>query len=276
MVLSVKLFNVFCDLATKVFYCASFTVTMAKNLIDRISVESPCSESWDEMTGNANVRFCSHCSKDVHNLSEITRKQAEALIKRSNGKLCVRYRADQNGRVINQPPMLTKITRRATVAAGVLAASLAAGTAVYAQGDARFSKADPLTEKTVAVKENKSSKNAASISGVVMDEKKAVILDAKVLLFRISNDDERVKVAETVPFASGSLTGQFFFKDTEVGDYELVFLSPGFEQLKKQIKLENDVEIKIVATLIVGWLMGEIIIIEDTKIKMDDYDKPLF
>ena len=56
-----------------------------KKLLDSINVKSPCSESWDEMFGNDEVRFCSHCAKNVHNLSAMTRQKAKELIKNSNG-----------------------------------------------------------------------------------------------------------------------------------------------------------------------------------------------
>jgi hypothetical protein len=36
---------------------------MTKKFIDSIRVADPCHESWDEMTGNDRVRFCSHCAK---------------------------------------------------------------------------------------------------------------------------------------------------------------------------------------------------------------------
>ena len=59
------------------------------SFIDGIEVKSPCGESWDEMAGNDIVRFCSHCSKNVNNLSELTRRQAEKLFRKSGGSLCV-------------------------------------------------------------------------------------------------------------------------------------------------------------------------------------------
>ena len=31
------------------------------NFLDSINVESPCSESRDEMQGSEQIRFCSHC-----------------------------------------------------------------------------------------------------------------------------------------------------------------------------------------------------------------------
>ena len=107
---------------------------MKKDFLDSINVKSPCSESWDEMKGNDEVRFCSHCAKNVHDISAMTRAKAEKLVKNSNGKLCVRYVKNPNGKLITTPPKLTQIKRRATFAAGILATSLTFSALTYAQG----------------------------------------------------------------------------------------------------------------------------------------------
>src|SRR4030095_12459952 len=65
-----------------------------KSFVDSIRVANSCSENWDEMTGNDRVRFCSHCAKDVNNISAMTRKEAARLVRKSGGRLCVRYRTD--------------------------------------------------------------------------------------------------------------------------------------------------------------------------------------
>jgi hypothetical protein len=48
------------------------------------------------MRGNDSSRFCSHCRLNVFNIAEMTRPEAEELIRTKNGRLCVRYyrRAD--------------------------------------------------------------------------------------------------------------------------------------------------------------------------------------
>jgi hypothetical protein len=52
---------------------------MKKKFIDSVRVKDPCTEAWDKMMGNDRVRFCSHCAKDVNNLSEMPRKEARKL-----------------------------------------------------------------------------------------------------------------------------------------------------------------------------------------------------
>src|SRR5215213_9628134 len=104
-----------------------------KIFIDSIRVADPCTENWDEMTGNDRVRFCSHCAKDVNNISEMTRKEAARLVRKSDGRLCVRYRTDPK---TNSPVFAQRISAfaRHGAAAGVLGASLLAAGA-YAQGE---------------------------------------------------------------------------------------------------------------------------------------------
>ena len=105
-----------------------------KSFIEALEVKSPCTEDWDEMTGNEEVRFCTHCSKNVNNISEMTRKDARRLVRKSEGRLCVRYRTDPKTGLPIFAAKLTRIARRTGVAAGVLGASLAMAGGVYAQG----------------------------------------------------------------------------------------------------------------------------------------------
>ncbi|HZZ79648.1 MAG TPA: hypothetical protein VFE62_14100 [Gemmataceae bacterium] len=59
--------------------------------LDQIQVASPCTASWNDMIGDERTRFCEHCSQHVYNLSEMTRKEAEALVLEREGKMCVRF-----------------------------------------------------------------------------------------------------------------------------------------------------------------------------------------
>lgn len=113
---------------------------MKKKFIDSVRVKDPCTQSWDEMVGNDKVRFCTHCAKDVNNLSSMTRKEALRIVRRSGGSLCIRYvqRPETNGPMFAGE--LTQITRRRAplIAASVMTASLSLTTIAYAQGGAAF------------------------------------------------------------------------------------------------------------------------------------------
>ena len=106
-----------------------------KSFIDSIRVNDPCNENWDEMTGNDRVRFCSHCSKNVNDISKLTRKHALRLVRESNGQLCVRYVQHPKTKAPIFADRLYQISRRAPLmAAGVMTASLSLATMTYAQG----------------------------------------------------------------------------------------------------------------------------------------------
>src|SRR5215210_513120 len=109
---------------------------VSATILDRITIPSPCSADWDEMTGNERVRFCLHCSKHVNNLSEMTRKKALELVARSKGQLCVRYYRPPSGPVQTVGPQrqLYQIKRRASrLAAGAFTAALTLCSSVAAQ-----------------------------------------------------------------------------------------------------------------------------------------------
>ena len=103
---------------------------MKRNLriLDRVQVKSPCTEDWNEMVGNDEVRFCSHCSQHVHNLSAMTRREAEALVLKSNGNLCIRYlRRPEDQQIVTLPDWMDRPALRRIVlpvAAGVIAVVL--------------------------------------------------------------------------------------------------------------------------------------------------------
>ena len=71
-------------------------------MLDEIRVASPCSADWDEMSGDARVRFCGKCEKNVYNLSQMTRDEAESLVREKEGRLCVRFYMRADGTMLTQ------------------------------------------------------------------------------------------------------------------------------------------------------------------------------
>src|SRR5882672_8167609 len=76
------------------------SLNMKRIKLDLIQTPSPCSVGWDSMTGNDRERFCKQCNHTVHNLSAMTRKQAEAFFANANGRVCARYSRRADGSVI--------------------------------------------------------------------------------------------------------------------------------------------------------------------------------
>jgi len=70
--------------------------------LGRIRIAAPCKAEWKWMYGNDRVRFCGQCSQNVFNLSAMTTEEAEDLIRRSEGRLCVRFYRRQDGTILTR------------------------------------------------------------------------------------------------------------------------------------------------------------------------------
>jgi hypothetical protein len=106
--------------------------------LDHVKIAAPCSVDWDQMFSfeDKRVRFCAQCNLNVYNLSGMSRREAEALITKTEGRLCVRFYRRADGSILtrNCPVGLKAIKRRvAWVAQFVLGMvlSLASGLGLY-------------------------------------------------------------------------------------------------------------------------------------------------
>ncbi|MBK7750098.1 MAG: hypothetical protein IPP57_17445 [Candidatus Obscuribacter sp.] len=84
------------------------------DLLGRFSITSPCPMSFNDMQGDDKVRFCSQCSKNVHNLSNMSKAEAAELVRKSDGKICAFIRRDERGKIItdNCPQFLRNARNR--------------------------------------------------------------------------------------------------------------------------------------------------------------------
>ena len=97
-------------------------------LLARIRVATPCHADWDEMTGDERVRHCAHCKKDVFNLSDMSREQAERLIIEKHRDLCARYYQRTDGTILLADCSVGIRQKRTTRVLAAGAAAMLAGT----------------------------------------------------------------------------------------------------------------------------------------------------
>ena len=192
----------------------------AKNFLNNVTINSPCTADWNSMIGNDQVRFCEHCSLEVHNLSRMTRNQAERLVARSNGRLCVRYHHDPAGRPVTLPvgQKLHRISRRVSrIAAGAFTATLSVTSAV-AQNSPSFQSGNSNIPS--ATQPNARWALGSSIAGTITDQNGAAIPGATIFL---SNRESSVAL-----YASTDFNGQFRIEGLQAGVYQLRVEAPGF------------------------------------------------
>lgn len=196
------------------------------SLLDHLKIASPCSESWDSMRGDDEVRFCSHCDLSVHNLSEMTRAKAMALVRRSQGRLCVRYYRQPDGTIQTATPPLHHIKRRVSrIAAGAFTATLSLCASVAAQTtattDSSTSNNVQIVSQQDSVRPDNQDGSGGALAGTVTDPNGGVIPAAKVTLV-----DEKTNREQS---ATTNDEGAFRFQSLPAGDYTLkVEGTPGF------------------------------------------------
>ena len=69
---------------------------------DALRIATPCTASWDLMTGDARRRFCGQCRLHVYDVSELTRGEAETLLRKGEGRVCMRLHRRADGRIVTK------------------------------------------------------------------------------------------------------------------------------------------------------------------------------
>jgi hypothetical protein len=130
--------------------------------LENIHIASPCRADWNEMTGDDRVRTCAACAKQVFNLSEMTRAEAEALLADRNGDLCGRYYQRRDGTILLAD--CTVGGSGARTRSFVLATALAAGAAY-----AKLHRGSPPSEATTVSTTTDEAPAEVSVSGTEHD-----------------------------------------------------------------------------------------------------------
>src|SRR4051794_39999275 len=71
-------------------------------VLEQLEIASPCKVNWDDMAGTDQVRSCQQCQLSVYNISEMSRHDAEELLRGANGRMCIRMYKRHDGTVITQ------------------------------------------------------------------------------------------------------------------------------------------------------------------------------
>jgi len=188
--------------------------------LDTLTVPSTCPADWASMVGNEEVRFCQHCNLHVHNLSEMTRGQAQRLVARSRGRLCVRYLNRPDGQIHTQPisRRISAVSRRLSrLAAGAFTASLSVTSAV-AQSSTNCQSGNCDNSPIAQISPRWAL--GARVIGVVTDQNGAVIAGASIMLVNTQTN--------AALYTSTDFSGLFRFEGLDAGVYNLRVESSGF------------------------------------------------
>jgi hypothetical protein len=221
--------------------------------LEHVRVTSPCSYDWDSMIGNDQVRFCAHCNLSVHNLSEMTPKQALRLVVGSRGRLCVRYRQapDDTIETARLPARLHQIKRRATrLAAGAFSAALSLTSTAAAAQPAPSSRVALLSgvegaALTQTPRAQSLQPSGSTLVGQILDPAGAAVPGSRIILTNAQTGIEQTTTSND--------EGQYLFRSVEAGLYTLRVEQAGFKTAIVEGIALNDDDVKMVnATLEVG------------------------
>ncbi len=101
------------------------------DILKSVSIASPCEARWDDMLGDDKTRHCSLCAMNVHNLSAMSREEAEEFVARARAgdgsrRTCIRFYQRADGTILTRdcPRGLAAARARLARAAGRIAAVL--------------------------------------------------------------------------------------------------------------------------------------------------------
>jgi hypothetical protein len=213
--------------------------------IDHLRVASPCPANWEQMSGDDRVRFCDLCNLHVYNISQMTRREAETLVTKTEGRLCARFFRRADGTVITKdcPVGLRAIRRRvAKVAGAALAALMSLAATVAGQKPTEKDKSSCRRQVTITKSSPESNQEAGSIFGTVLDQNGAVVAGVKIKVAR--------KNSTTLATTTTNEKGEFQFRGLDSDTYELRLEASQFTALIiTEIKIDDKDIVTVAAIL---------------------------
>ncbi len=182
----------------------------------KLSVDSPCHQSWDNMQEADQGRFCSECRKTVIDFTTWSNAALYQFFSKSSGNVCGRFLSTQLNKPINIPHQPHSRLYRLTIALG-LTLICTQTPAMLAQN--RPPKAQQLVIIGDTIATNK-PKNSGSIQGKIVDEKKEPLLSVTVMVYQGGE------------LKGGNVTdydGNYIIQPLAQGEYDLLVTYVGYD-----------------------------------------------
>ncbi len=236
--------------------------------LDTIRVNRPCASDWEGMVGDDRMRFCAECDKQVYNLSSMTRREIESLVRNTGGKFCARVIRDTDGSVITASPNtgLHPGNLRASKIATAIVTTVLTCQSVSAQSVSQNNlpkviQADSSTQPNEKSKERESQ--TTTLRGTVQDITEAVIANARITLTNLATKQEFQTQTKD--------DGVFEISNLDEGLYKFKVVSPGFSAFQKNwMPIQPGGERNLRITLLVG-MQGEVVLVGDRRSLYDRF-----
>ena len=73
-----------------------------KYTLENVTVPNPCPMSWEQMTGNDEIRHCASCQHKVYNISEMPKRRALKVLNQPENTVCISYYRDDQNQIVTQ------------------------------------------------------------------------------------------------------------------------------------------------------------------------------
>jgi hypothetical protein len=114
-----------------------------------VKISKPCSESWASMTDSGKGRYCSHCTKNVVDFTQLTDNEILQLVENATGKLCGRFNQEQLNRCLIQTGKKSVNPQLYKILAGLLLLSSAENSIAHEEKSATSIVAQPVNDNLV-------------------------------------------------------------------------------------------------------------------------------
>jgi hypothetical protein len=206
--------------------------------INKLRVASPCSVSWNSMTGSDQKRFCDSCQLNVYNFAEMTAEEVRNLIAESEGRICGRLYRRTDGTVLTKDcPVGFRVYRQRV--ARFAGAALATVLGLFSVSFAQKTDEKPADASQIKIVRMVSQENI--LSGTVIDQNGGVIPNAEITLR---------KGTEIIVSMRSDEKGVFSIPALIAGDYSLEIKALDFKTLiVENVKIGENEKSQIDVTL---------------------------
>ncbi|MDX6611174.1 MAG: hypothetical protein QOD75_360 [Blastocatellia bacterium] len=227
-----------------------------EELLNSLSIASPCPVDWTQMTGDDQKRHCSLCDLHVYNISEMTRKEAAALITGSEGRICARLFRRVDGTVITRDcPVGLRAVRRKVAKTTTAVFTAILSLATMAMGQKQKAERNSCVNQLKITRKVSDSADAGTFALTILDINGASVANADVELTETAAESTS-EAKESQHFTSNE-EGLVTITGLKPAAYNLQIKSPGFTTFKfTQVKVSARELVNIEVTL--GVITGSV------------------
>lgn len=223
------------------------------NTIKSINIQSPCHESWDGMTPNANGRHCQSCSKTVTDFSQMTDAQIISYLS-NNHNICGRIGVKQLEK-LNEHVVIERLSARSMWQRLLVAASFIFATSTV--------KAAPSSSH-LTIQTEQRNLPADTTQRELMGKIKVPELEYRIITGVIIDEENKPIAGATIKNLSGKIgtmtnaQGEFSLR-VPANEREIIVAFIGYQQKILKIKKlkGNRVKLKLDPSV-----MGDIAIVQ--------------